>query len=163
MADNIYTFKAQDIHGKEFDFEELRGKVVLIVNTASKCGFTGQYRELEELHKKYHADGLEIIGFPCNQFGHQEPGSEQEILEFCNLNYDVSFKLMSKIEVNGNTAHPLYKHLKQKAPGILGSKGIKWNFTKFLINRDSTIITRYPPQLKPSELEIGIQSLLNMK
>jgi len=160
MTDNIYDFSATDINGNEFNFSNLKEKVILIVNTASKCGFTGQYKELEDLYLKYHDQGLEIIGFPCNQFGHQEPGNEEEIKSFCQLTYNVTFPMMSKIDVNGDNAHPIYQYLKQKAPGILGSKGIKWNFTKFLINRDGTIINRYPPQLKPSELEIGIQSLL---
>jgi len=160
MTDNIYDFSATDINGNEFNFSNLKEKVILIVNTASKCGFTGQYKELEDLYLKYHDQGLEIIGFPCNQFGHQEPGNEEEIKSFCQLTYNVTFPMMSKIDVNGDNAHPIYQYLKQKAPGILGFKGIKWNFTKFLINRDGTIINRYPPQLKPSELEIGIQSLL---
>jgi glutathione peroxidase len=161
MATTIYDFSASTLEGEQLDFNSLRGKVVLVVNTASKCGFTNQYTELEQLYSKYKDQGLVVIGFPCNQFANQEPGSAEEIRQFCSLNYAVTFPLMNKIEVNGQNTHPLYQYLKQAAPGILGSTGIKWNFTKFLINRDGSKIARFAPKDRPLKLEIGIQSLLN--
>lgn len=160
MAQSIYTFVAKDIRGKEFDFADLSGKVVLIVNTASKCGFTEQYAELEELHKKYSGDGLVIIGFPCNQFGAQESGDENSIQEFCQLNYGVTFPMMSKINVNGVDESPIYTYLKNKARGVLGSKSIKWNFTKFLISRDGDVVIRYAPTIKPLQLTQDITTFL---
>jgi glutathione peroxidase len=156
----IYDFTANDINGDLLDFRNLKGKVLLVVNTASKCGFTKQYAELEQLYKKYHDQGLEIIAFPCNQFGNQEPDNADEIQKFCSLNYNVTFRLMQKIEVNGENTHPLYQFLKTKARGILWTKRIKWNFTKFLVNRDGRIIMRYSPLLKPLNLELIIQKLL---
>lgn len=163
MALTIYDFVAKTTDGKTLNFIDLKGKVILIVNTASKCGFTKQYAELEELYRNYHKHGLEIIAFPCNQFGGQEPGNDQEIEQFCSLNYDVTFTLMQKIEVNGSNTHPLYKFLKNKARGVLCTKRIKWNFTKFLISRDGTKIKRYGPPTKPLTLDMMIRNLLDVK
>jgi glutathione peroxidase len=132
---SVYDFKAKTIDGKDQSLGEYKGKVMLVVNTASKCGFTPQYKGLEELYRQYKDKGLVVLGFPCDQFGHQEPGDENEIKNFCSLTYDVSFPLFSKIEVNGPNAHPLYKHLKGEKPGVLGSEAIKWNFTKFLVDK----------------------------
>ena len=155
----IYDFKALNNKGAEVDFADYKGKVLLIVNTASKCGFTPQYDGLEELWKKYKDRGLVIIGFPCAQFAHQEPGSDAEIAEFCRLNHGVTFPLMSKIDVNGDNAHPIYKYLKSQTSGLLG-RSIKWNFTKFLISRKGNIIGRFSPMTTPASLEEKIKSLL---
>ena len=155
----IYDFKALNNKGAEVDFADYKGKVLLIVNTASKCGFTPQYDGLEDLWKKYQDQGLVVIGFPCDQFAHQEPGSDAEIAEFCRLNHGVTFPLMSKIDVNGDNAHPIYKFLKNETKGLLGS-AIKWNFTKFLISRDGKIIERFAPVTTPASLEDKIKSLL---
>ena len=155
----IYDFKALNNKGAEVDFADYKGKVLLIVNTASKCGFTPQYDGLEDLWKKYQDQGLIVIGFPCDQFAHQEPGSDAEIAEFCRLNHGVTFPLMSKIDVNGDNAHPIYKFLKNETKGLLGS-AIKWNFTKFLISRDGKIIERFAPVTTPASLEDKIKSLL---
>ena len=156
---SIYDFKALNNKGSEVDFADFKGKVLLIVNTASKCGFTPQYDGLEALWKKYKDQGLVVIGFPCDQFAHQEPGSDAEIAEFCRLNHGVTFPLMSKIEVNGEGAHPIYKYLKSETKGLLGG-AIKWNFTKFLISRDGTRIERFAPMVKPESLEDKIKALL---
>ena len=156
---SIYDFKALNNKGSEVDFADFKGKVLLIVNTASKCGFTPQYDGLEALWKKYKDQGLVVIGFPCDQFAHQEPGSDAEIAEFCRLNHGVTFPLMSKIEVNGDGAHPIYKYLKSETKGLLGG-AIKWNFTKFLISRDGTKIERFAPMAKPESLEDKIKALL---
>ena len=156
---SIYDFKALNNKGSEVDFADFKGKVLLIVNTASKCGFTPQYDGLEALWKKYQDQGLVVIGFPCDQFAHQEPGSDAEIAEFCRLNHGVTFPLMSKIEVNGEGAHPIYKYLKSETKGLLGG-AIKWNFTKFLISRDGTRIERFAPMAKPESLEDKIKALL---
>ena len=156
---SIYDFKALSNKGSEVDFADFKGKVLLIVNTASKCGFTPQYDGLEALWKKYKDQGLVVIGFPCDQFAHQEPGSDAEIAEFCRLNHGVTFPLMSKIEVNGEGAHPIYKYLKSETKGLLGG-AIKWNFTKFLISRDGTRIERFAPMAKPESLEDKIKALL---
>jgi glutathione peroxidase len=139
---------------------EHAGKVLLIVNTASKCGFTPQYEGLEKLYEKYKADGLEILAFPCNQFGAQEPGDEEEIKNFCSLKYDVSFPLAAKVDVNGDNADPLWQYLKQQQAGLLGSRGIKWNFTKFLVDRKGKVVARHAPLVKPEALEKDIQRLL---
>lgn len=155
----IYDFKALDNKGKELDFAQFEGKVLMIVNTASKCGFTPQYDGLEALNKKYKDQGLVIIGFPCDQFAHQEPGTDEEIAEFCRLNHGVTFQLMSKIEVNGKNAHPIYEYLKGAAKGTLGN-AIKWNFTKFLISRDGQAVKRYAPTVKPEDMEKDIVELL---
>lgn len=156
----IYDFSAKTIDGKELNFKDFEGKVLLIVNTASKCGLTPQYKGLEELHDKYFEEGLVIVGFPCDQFGNQEPGEEKEIASFCERNYGVSFQMMSKIEVNGDNAHPIYKYLKSAAGGFL-TDGIKWNFTKFLISRDGTKIERYAPITKPESIEEDIKKMLH--
>ena len=155
----VYDFSAKRLNGDDVSLEQYKGKVLLIVNTASKCGFTPQYKGLQALYDK-HQGKLEILGFPCNQFGKQEPGGESEISEFCELNYGVSFPMFGKIDVNGDDAHPLYKHLKQEAPGILGSKSIKWNFTKFLVNKDGKVVKRYAPTDTPEAIEKDIANLL---
>jgi len=160
MAPSIYDFSAATISGSEQPLADYKGKVMLIVNTASKCGFTPQFEGLENLHKKFVDNGLSILGFPCNQFNHQDPGSNSEIASFCQLNYGVSFPMYAKIDVNGDNTHPLYKYLKDEAPGLLGSKRIKWNFTKFLINKNGKVVKRYPPQAKPEDIEQDIAALL---
>ncbi|MEH6435252.1 glutathione peroxidase [Massilia sp. DD77] len=155
-----HDFQATSLDGQPVDLAAYRGKVMLIVNTASACGFTPQYKGLEELHRRYAGQGLAVLGFPCNQFGKQEPGSEAEIGAFCEKNYGVSFPMFAKIEVNGDNAHPLYKHLKGEAPGVLGTEGIKWNFTKFLVGKDGKVVKRYAPQTKPEEISGDIEKLL---
>ncbi|AFU98909.1 glutathione peroxidase [Simiduia agarivorans] len=159
MSD-LYEFKASTLSGAEQSLAEYKGKVVLVVNTASKCGFTPQYKGLEALYKKYHDKGLEILGFPCNQFGKQEPGESDEISEFCELNFGVTFPLYEKVDVNGEQAHPLFNWLKAEAPGIFGSEGIKWNFTKFLVGRDGKVIKRFAPKDKPESLEADLVKAL---
>jgi len=157
---SIYDFSARDIDGAERSLRDYRGKLLLIVNTASQCGFTYQYKGLEELHRKYATQGVEVLGFPCNQFGKQEPGDADEIKKFCSLNYDVTFPMFAKIDVNGPNAHPLYDYLtRQKGGGLLG-RGIKWNFTKFLVDRDGKVIGRYPPTVKPEALDKEIERRL---
>ena len=160
MSATIYEFSANALHGTAVGLKDYAGKVVLIVNTASKCGLTPQYKGLEALYKKYKDKGLVILGFPCNQFGKQEPGNASQITEFCELNYGVSFPMFDKIEVNGAGTHPLYRFLKQEKPGILGTQGIKWNFTKFLVNREGQVVKRFAPAAKPEQLEREIQKLL---
>jgi glutathione peroxidase len=157
---SVYDFSAPAINGQDVNLEQYRGKVLLIVNTASKCGFTPQYKGLQALHEKYKDKGLQILGFPCNQFGKQEQGNESQISEFCELNYGVDFQMFSKIDVNGNDAHPLYQHLKQEAPGLLGSKAVKWNFTKFLVNKNGDVVKRYAPTDTPESLDSDIAKLL---
>ncbi len=156
----IYDFEVADIHGKKVKLDVYKGKVLLVVNTASKCGFTPQYKGLEALYEKLHGKGLEILGFPCNQFGAQEPGSEGEIESFCELNYGVTFPLFAKIDVNGDTTAPLYRHLKKAKPGLLGSEAIKWNFTKFLVDRNGKVVERYAPNTEPSSIAGDIEKLL---
>lgn len=156
----VFDFSADNIAGEKIDLSQYRGKVLLVVNTASKCGFTPQYKGLQALYTKYREQGLEVLGFPCNQFGHQEPGDSAQINEFCEINFGVDFPLFGKIDVNGSAAHPLYKHLKEQAPGLLGSQGVKWNFTKFLINRDGQVVKRYAPKDKPESLAEDIEKLL---
>ena len=146
--------------GSQTDLSAHRGKVLLVVNVASKCGFTPQYEGLEALQRKYAERGFTVLGFPCNQFGAQEPGNAEEIANFCKLTYDVSFPLMGKIDVNGPNAAPIYQHLKSEAPGLLGSEAIKWNFTKFLVDRSGKIVKRYAPQTKPEDIERDIEALL---
>jgi glutathione peroxidase len=163
MPKTIYDFEVQTIQGQKKSMRDFAGKVVLIVNVASKCGFTPQYKGLEELYKKYHAQGLEVLGFPCNQFGAQEPGSESEIQGFCELNFGVTFPLFAKIEVNGANADPLYGFLKKEEPGVLGTEGIKWNFTKFLVGRDGEVIQRFAPTTKPEDLSGAIETALAQK
>ena len=152
----VYDFEAKDIGGKDIALSAFKGKVMLVVNTASKCGFTPQFGGLEALHSAYAAKGLVVLGFPCNQVGSQDPGSDSEIAGFCQMNYGVSFPMMSKIDVNGPAAHPLYKWLAAEAPGLLGSKAIKWNFTKFLVGKDGQVIKRYAPLDKPAHMEKDI-------
>jgi glutathione peroxidase len=157
---SIADFEAVLPNGERTGLADRKGKVLLIVNTASKCGFTPQYAGLETLWRQYRERGFEVIGFPCNQFGHQEPGSAEEIAGFCDLNFGVSFPLMAKIAVNGPDATPLYRWLKAEAPGVLGTRAIKWNFTKFLIGRDGKVVRRYPPTAKPERLARDIEALL---
>lgn len=159
MSD-IYGIKVKSIKGEESELERYKGKAMLIVNTASKCGFTSQFKGLEGLYKKYNDQGLEILGFPCNQFLKQDPGSESEISEFCSLNYGVTFPMFSKIDVNGEHTHPLFQHLKSEAKGLLGSEKIKWNFTKFLVNKDGKVLKRYAPNLEPKEITSDIEKIL---
>jgi len=160
MANSIYDLTFTNNKGESVALQEYADKVVLIVNTASKCGFTSQYKGLEDLYKKYNAQGFEIIGFPCDQFGGQEPGSDTEIEQFCQLNYGVSFTLSTKVEVNGENTHPFYQHLKQQAPGVLGSQGIKWNFTKFLVAKDGSVKKRYASATRPEALNDDIIKML---
>jgi len=155
-----YDFSAQNIDGAPVDLKDFQGQVLLIVNTASKCGFTPQYAGLEALHRKLQPEGFSVLGFPCDQFGHQEPGDAEEIKSFCSLSYDVSFPLFEKIEVNGKNTHPLYAFLKKSAKGLLGSEAIKWNFTKFLVARDGSVVKRYAPTDKPESIEGDIRELL---
>ncbi|WP_298288776.1 glutathione peroxidase [Novosphingobium sp.] len=156
----IADFKAKKPNGEMIDLAEKLGKVLLVVNTASKCGFTPQYDGLEKLHKTYGEKGFEVLAFPCNQFGAQEPGTADEIESFCKVNFGLSFPLMAKIEVNGDNADPLYDWLKKEAPGLLGSKAVKWNFTKFLIGRDGKVVRRYAPTDKPESIAKDIEKLL---
>ncbi len=156
----VYDFEAQSINGKPVALKQFKGKVLLIVNTASACGFTPQFGGLEKLHESYADQGLVVLGFPSNQFGAQDPGSNDEIASFCQLNYGVSFPMMAKIDVNGAQAAPLYQWLSQEAPGLLGSKAIKWNFTKFLVGRDGRVIRRYAPMDTPAKLSADIEAAL---
>jgi glutathione peroxidase len=158
---NAFDFKATLLDGTPTDLSRWRGQAMLIVNTASECGFTPQYAGLERLYEEFRNRGLVVLGFPCNQFGKQEPGSEAEILSFCEAKFGVTFPMFSKVDVNGDEAHPLFKFLKQQAPGVLGTEGIKWNFTKFLINKDGSVFKRYAPQTKPEEIAGDIEQLLN--
>lgn len=160
MSNNLKDFTAQRPDGSFANLADFVGKVVLVVNVASKCGFTPQYAGLEAMYRHLAPRGFEILAFPCNQFGKQEPGSADEIFSFCKLNYDVSFPLMAKIDVNGDAAPPLYTWLKAEAPGLLGSKAIKWNFTKFLIDRSGSVVRRYPPTAKPDDIASDIEALL---
>ncbi|NME84322.1 glutathione peroxidase [Clostridium sp. SM-530-WT-3G] len=156
---NFYDITAKKMNGQEIKMEEYKGKVLLIVNTASKCGFTPQLAELEEMYKEYKDRGFEILGFPCNQFGHQDPGTNKEISEFCLINYGVSFTMFEKIDVNGENAHPLFKYLKENTKGMLGSE-IKWNFTKFLIDKEGNVVDRFAPLTKPGKIRGDIERLL---
>ena len=155
----IYDFEVTGIDGERRTLAGYRGQVLLIVNVASKCGFTPQYAGLEELHRRHRAEGFAVLGFPCDQFGHQEPGSEEEIRNFCSLTYQVSFPMFAKIQVNGDQAHPLYKFLKSAQKGILGSEAIKWNFTKFLVNRAGLVVQRYAPTVTPESIEKDVAPL----
>lgn len=157
----IYEYSAVLNNGQEVSLEQYQGKVLLIVNTASACGFTPQYEGLQKLYEEYREQGLEILAFPCNQFKSQEKGSDEDIKQFCDLNFNISFPLFKKIEVNGDDAHPLYQYLKSEAPGLLGSKAIKWNFTKFLVGKDGKVITRFATATKPEALEEPIKEALN--
>jgi len=160
MATSIYDFEAQQIGGQTVPLSRFRGQPMLIVNTASACGFTPQFAGLEELHQAYGGRGLVVLGFPCNQFGAQDSGSNEEIASFCQLNYGVSFPMMQKIDVNGPAAHPLYQWLTAEAPGLLGSRAVKWNFTKFLVGRDGRVLRRYAPQDAPAKLAKDIEAAL---
>ena len=157
---SIYAHTLTKNTGEPQEMESYRGKLLLIVNTASKCGFTKQYEGLENLYSRYKDKGFEILGFPCDQFGHQEPGSDEEIAAFCNINFGVSFSLFKKTDVNGQQTHPMYVELKDQAPGLLGSKRIKWNFTKFLVSKDGTVVKRYAPTTKPEDIAKDIESHL---
>jgi len=157
---SAFEFKAKSLAGKQVALAKYRGKVLLVVNTASNCGFTPQYKGLQALYDRYHDQGLEVLGFPCNQFGAQEPGDAAEIGAFCERNYGVSFPMFEKVDVNGEQAHPLFKWLGNSAPGLLGSEAIKWNFTKFLVRRDGTVFKRYAPQSSPDSLAADIEALL---
>ncbi|AOY87396.1 glutathione peroxidase [Marinobacter salinus] len=161
MSDHgIYDFTVSDIKGNEKKMADYQGKVLLIVNTASKCGFTPQLEGLQELHAELGDRGLEVLGFPCNQFMNQDPENDDAISEFCSLNYGVDFPMFSKIEVNGPDAHPLFRFLKKEARGLMGSEKVKWNFTKFLVGRDGKVIRRYPPTTKPQDIRKDIETLL---
>ncbi len=160
MPNTAWDFTAQDLGGQPAPLDAYRGKVLLIVNTASQCGFTPQYGGLEELWKKYRDRGFVVLGFPCNQFGGQEPGDSAEIANFCALTYDISFPMMSKIEVNGPGTHPLYAWLKHQKRGLLGSESVKWNFTKFLVGRDGEVIGRFSPTTEPKAMERAIEAAL---
>ena len=159
---SIYDFTVKDSKGSDVSLSDFKSKVLLVVNTASKCGFTPQYTELQELYNTFHEKGLEILAFPCDQFAHQEPGSDAEIQAFCQMNYGVTFPVYAKIKVNGSDAHQLYKYMKAQKKELLGNN-IKWNFTKFLIDRDGNFIERYAPSFKPSEIAPDIEKLLSQK
>lgn len=161
MQNSIYDFKIQSLQGKPIDFKDFKNKVILIVNTASKCGFTPQYTGLQQLHEKYGQQGLVIIGFPCNQFGGQEPGEAEEIKENCLVNYGVTFLITEKVDVNGSNTTPIFEFLKESLPGMFGSEDIKWNFTKFLVDKNGTPFKRYAPATEPASLVEDIEELLN--
>jgi len=161
MKENFYQFTARSLQGKEITMDTYKGKVILVVNTASNCGFTPQYEGLEKLYKKYMEQGFVILGFPCNQFGNQEPGSEKEIADGCLVNYGVSFPMFSKIEVNGDNAHPIYLYLKNKLPGLFGTR-IRWNFAKFLIDSEGNPVKRFSPATKPENLAKDIEKFLKL-
>ena len=158
--ETVHGFTVDDLAGHAVELRRFEGKVLLIVNTASKCGFTPQYAGLEALYEQLQPRGLEILGFPCNQFGKQEPGSSDEIATFCERNYGVRFPMFSKVDVNGKNASPLFEHLKKEAPGVLGSRSIKWNFTKFLVDRTGKVVARYAPNTPPEEIRADIEKLL---
>ncbi|WP_299580241.1 glutathione peroxidase [uncultured Sunxiuqinia sp.] len=160
MTAHFYDFKARSLQGEEIDFSAYQGQVVLVVNTASQCGFTPQYEGLQTLHEKYQSQGLTILAFPCNQFGKQEPGTADEIARGCLVNYGVSFQVFDKVAVNGAQAHPVFRYLKRQLPGVLGGR-IKWNFTKFLLDRNGTPVKRYAPMTKPEKMEQDILRLLS--
>ena len=156
----LYNISVKDIDMNLVDLSSYEGKTLLIVNVASKCGFTPQYKDLQNLYEKYQDQGLEVLGFPCNQFGAQEPGTNEEVKSFCDLNYNVSFKMFDKIDVNGSDASPLFRFLKHESPGIMGTEAIKWNFTKFLVNKDGQVIKRFAPKDGESEIESELQKIL---
>lgn len=157
---SLYDIKAKLSDGKEISLEDYKGKTLLVVNTASACGFTPQYAGLQELYEKHKDQGFEVLAFPCNQFGKQEPGSNSEIKDFCDLKFNISFPLFEKVDVNGDGAHPLFQYLKEQLPGLMGSKAIKWNFTKFLINKEGRPVKRYAPKDAPASIEGDITSIL---
>ena len=160
MMSSVYDFSARTIDGDEKKLDAYKGKTMLVVNVASKCGFTPQYKGLEEMYEKFSDKGLVVLGFPCDQFGHQEPGDEAEIKNFCALTYDVKFPMFAKVDVNGESAHPLYKYLKTEAKGVLGTESIKWNFTKFLIDKNGHVVKRYAPLDTPASIEKDIAPIL---
>jgi len=157
---SVYDYSAKTLDGQDASLADYRGQVLLIVNTASKCGFTPQYEGLETLYRAYKDKGFTVLAFPCNQFGAQEPGSAEEIANFCSLTYDVTFPVLAKIDVNGPSAHPLYAYLKHEQKGLLGTEAIKWNFTKFLIGRDGEVVERFAPTTKPEDLKLAVEALL---
>jgi len=157
---NVYDYKVEKIQGKEVSLEKYKGKVLLIVNTATKCGFTPQYEDLQKLYEEYKEQGFEILAFPCNQFGSQEPGDNEEIRSFCKLNYDVTFPIFDKVDVNGENTHPIYKYLKENVKGLLNSKDIKWNFTKFLVDKNGDVVKRFAPIKKPLKMKKDVEELL---
>jgi glutathione peroxidase len=157
---SVYDYSAKTLDGQDVSLADYRGQVLLIVNTASKCGFTPQYEGLEALYKAHKDRGFTVLAFPCNQFGAQEPGNAEEIASFCSLTYDVTFPVMSKIDVNGADAHPLYRFLKKEQKGVLGTEAIKWNFTKFLIGKDGEVVERFAPTVKPEDLKVAVEALL---
>lgn len=157
---SVYDYSAKTLDGQDVSLADYRGQVLLIVNTASKCGFTPQYEGLETLYKAYKDRSFTVLAFPCNQFGAQEPGNAEEIANFCSLTYDVTFPVMSKIDVNGADAHPLYRYLKKEQKGLLGTEAIKWNFTKFLIGKDGEVVERFAPTVKPEDLKVAVEALL---
>ena len=161
MTKNIYQFSCEDSSGQEINLADFKGKTLLIVNTASQCGFTPQYKGLEQLQTKYPSEEFSVLAFPCNQFGGQEPGSNEEIVEFCSLNYGSTFPIFSKIDVNGDNAHPLFKFLTTEKKGLLGTEKIKWNFTKFLINKDGEPVNRYGSSTTPEQIQTDIEKLIN--
>ncbi|KIL17239.1 glutathione peroxidase [Bacillus sp. FSL W8-0645] len=158
---SIYDIQVKTINGQEKSMADYKGKVLIIVNTASKCGLTPQFKQLQELYDQYHEKGLEILGFPCNQFMNQEPEGEEAIQEFCSLNYGVTFPMFAKVDVNGDNAHPLFKHLTSQAKGVLGTKTVKWNFTKFIVDQNGEVTERFSPKTSPKELESSIIALLD--
>ncbi len=160
MEHTIYQFDATLNNGEKISLNDYNGKVLLIVNTASKCGFTPQYQGLQSLYEQYAEQGFAVLAFPCDQFGHQEPGTDDEIQTFCERNYNVTFPLFKKIQVNGDKASPLYQFVKKAAPGLMGSQGIKWNFTKFLVDQNGKVIKRFAPTTKPEDIQQSIQTLL---
>ena len=160
MSEEIYQYSGLDMQGNQKSMGEFKGQVVLVVNTASKCGFTPQFKGLEKLYSKYKEKGLAVLGFPCNQFANQDPGSNEDITEFCELNYGVTFPMFQKVDVNGDDAHPLFQYLKKQAPGVLGTQAIKWNFTKFLVNQDGQVVARFAPKDTPEKIESEIVKLL---
>lgn len=157
---SIYDFTFKDAQGNDVSMDQFKGKAMLIVNTASECGFTGQYEGLEKLYESYKDQDFEVLGFPCNQFGGQEPGSDSEIQEFCQMKFGIKFPVYKKVEVNGANAHPLFNFLKDQAPGLLGSKSIKWNFTKFLVDQEGNVLKRFAPKDKPAKLEAEVKKVL---
>lgn len=159
-GESIYDFSVRDIKGNEASMADYKGKVLLIVNTASKCGFTPQFEGLQALHEELGDQGFEVLGFPCNQFMNQDPANEDAISQFCSLNYGVSFPMFAKVDVNGDGAHPLFQFLKREARGLMGSEKVKWNFTKFLVNRDGQVIRRYAPTAKPADIRADIEKLI---
>lgn len=159
-SNTLYDIQVKNIRGEEISLKQYQGKALLIVNTASKCGFTNQYEGLEKIYKDYKEKGFEVLAFPCNQFGAQEPGTEDQIAQFCELTYQTSFPLFAKIDVNGDNAHPLFTHLKKQAPGLLGTEGIKWNFTKFLVDKNGQVVKRYAPQDTPAKIAEELKEIL---